>query len=115
MTALLLSPTILSLLLLAAHFSRAGLMPFTVVSLLLIGLVFVRSRWSSWILQGVLLMGAAEWVRTIAMLAAARQAAGQPSGRLVVILSVVVVLALSAALSYRSWRLRGYFSPKRPG
>jgi len=106
MTAILLTPTVLSLLLLAAHFSRAGHLPLSILSLILLALVFVRRRWSAWTLQAVLVLGAAEWVRTTVVLVSARNAAGQPAGRLMMILGAVALLSLVAALLYRSQRLR---------
>ena len=109
MTALLLVPTILSLLLLAAHFGRAGQPPLLWLSLAVAALVFVPRRWAAWLLQTVLLFGAVEWVRTTVVLVTMRQAMGLPSGRLAIILGAVALLSVLAAALYQRPRLRRRF------
>jgi lysylphosphatidylglycerol synthetase-like protein (DUF2156 family) len=93
----------LALLLLAAHFYRAGLMPLTVLCAMLVGLLFVRATWGQRVLQAVLALGTLEWLRTAWVFAAARAAQGQPYGRLLAILgAVAAVTALAALLLPRS-------------
>jgi hypothetical protein len=87
-----------ALLLLAAHFYRAGLVPLTVLCIMLIGLLFVRAIWSVRLLQAVLALGALEWLRTAWVFAAARAAQGQPYGRLLAILGTVAAVTAVAAL-----------------
>lgn len=110
MTALLFTPVVLSLLLLAAHGSRAGL-PFSVslLVLALAGLLAVPRRWAARTLQAVLLLGALEWVRTAVVLASARQAAGLPATRMVIILASVALLTAASALVFRHDRLQRRF------
>ncbi len=110
MTFLSLIPAVLSLLLLAAHFSRAGLLPLAVLSLALIALVAVPRRWAALVLQIVLIVGALEWVRTIVVLVQARLAAGLPATRMALILGVVVLVTLGAAALFRTPRLKARFS-----
>jgi len=110
MTALLLAPTVLSLLLLAAHFGRAAQFPLAIGSLALIALVVVPRRWAAWLLQAALILAAGEWVRTTVVLAAMRQAMGGPVVRLVVILGLVAGVCLLAAALYRTPRLRRRFA-----
>lgn len=86
-----------ALLLLAAHFFRAGLMPLAVLSVMLTALLFVHSAWADRILQAVLALGALEWLRTAWTFAAARAAQGQPYGRLLAILGTVAVVTAVAA------------------
>ena len=88
----------LALLLLAAHFYRAGLVPLTVLCAMLIGLLFVRGAWAVRVLQAVLALGALEWLRTAWVFAAARAAQGQPYGRLLAILGTVAAVTAVAAL-----------------
>jgi len=88
----------LALLLLAAHFYRAGLVPLTVLCAMLIGLLFVRAAWAVRVLQAVLALGALEWLRTAWVFAAARAAQGQPYGRLLAILGTVAAVTAVAAL-----------------
>ena len=87
-----------ALLLLAAHFQRAGLYPLVAVSIALIGLSFVTDAWARRVLQVALLVGAAEWLRTAWVLAAHRAAMGLPYARMLVILCVVAAITLVAAV-----------------
>ena len=87
-----------ALLLLAAHFFRAGLVPLTVLCAMLVALLFVRAGWAVRVLQLVLALGTLEWLRTAWVFAAARAAQGQPYGRLLVILGAVAAATAVAAL-----------------
>jgi hypothetical protein len=88
----------LALLLLAAHFYRAGLVALTVLCAMLVGLLFVRAIWAVRVLQAVLALGTLEWLRTAWVFAAARAAQGQPYGRLLAILGAVAAVTALAAL-----------------
>ncbi len=99
----------LALLVLAAHFYRAGLLPLGALSVALIGLLFVPRRWAAVAAQIALLVGALEWLRTLAALVATRVAAGQPYVRLAVILLAVALLTAAAALVFRSATARARF------
>lgn len=103
--ALLLAPT-LALLLLAAHFYRAGLWPLALVSLLLIALLFVPRAWAARAVQIALLAGTLEWLRTLAAFVGERMAAGQPYLRLLAILLAVALFTGAAALVFRAYPLR---------
>lgn len=92
-------PVVLAVLVLAAHFFRARQMPFVALSLALPLLLFVRERWSARAVQAGLVLGALEWVRTLAFFAGQRVEAGRPWGRLAVILGAVAVLTALAALA----------------
>jgi len=104
-----LTPAVLSLLLLAAHFSRAGLLPLSLLSLALIALVFIPRRWAALTLQVVLVLGALEWVRTIVVLVQVRMDAGMPAIRMALILGCVVLVTLGAAALFRTSRLQQRF------
>ncbi len=109
MNVIRLLPVILSLLLLSAHFYRAGIM-FLVIGTLASGLfLFVRSYWAARIMQGILLIGGIEWIRTLVILAMQRQDMGRPWVRLAVILGVVAVLTISSALVFRLKSLREWY------
>lgn len=101
-------PVALSALVLAAHFYRARQMPLVALSLALPLLLLVRERWSARAVQAGLVLGALEWVRTLAFFAGQRMEAGRPWGRLAVILGVVAVLTALSALAVR-------VPPKRSG
>ena len=112
MTGLLLTPVILSLLLLAAHASRAGLpLAVSAVIALLPLLLLVRRRWVAAGMQALLLLGAAEWVRTLVALVLVRRAMGLPALRMALILGAVALLTAASALVFRHGRLRSRFAP----
>ncbi len=60
--AALLLPAV-SLLLLGAHFWRAGLVALAAACVAMTGLLAVRNPWASRVLQAVLALGAIEWLR----------------------------------------------------
>lgn len=104
-------PSAVALMLLGAHFFRAGLVPLAAVALTMIGLLFVRSAWSARVLQAALILGVLEWLRTAWAFAAARAAAGQPYGRLLLILGTVATATLAAALLLRGSTAHRHFRP----
>lgn len=106
MAYLLLALPGLSFVLLAAHFYRAGLPALAVASLALIALLAVPRRWTARAVQIALALGAFEWLRTLAVLAAERVSAGQPHLRLAVVLLAVAAFTVASALVFRNARLR---------
>lgn len=104
--ALRLLPVVLSAVLLAAHFSRAGAPVGVALSLGGPLLLLVRRPWAARTVQAALLAGALEWIRTAAVLATGRVEAGQPWLRLVAILGAVAAFTGAAALVFRSPGLR---------
>jgi hypothetical protein len=78
-------PVILSLLLLAAHFLRAGQTVITLAFLLLVLLLFLKKSWIPLLTQVVLLLGAAEWLRTLYSVAQMRIEFGMPWTRMAII------------------------------
>lgn len=110
MTFALLVPTVLSLLVMAAHFLRGGQLLLVALALGAVGLVFVRRAWAARLLQVALLLGALEWVRTLAVLVNERRADGRPFVRMAVILGVVALVAAASALSFAGRRLKERFA-----
>jgi len=108
-TALLLAPAALSLLVLGAHFLRAGDPALVLVCLALAGLLFVRRRWAARTVQVALLLGVLVWVRTTLVLADSRASAGRPYGRMVVILGAVAVVCALAVLLMAARPVRRWF------
>lgn len=106
MTFLAHLPAGLSLLVLAAHFYRAGQYALVVATLALSSLFAVRKPWAARTLQAALLLGAAEWIRTTAVFVGLRQDVGRPWGRLAIILGAVTLLTALSALLFESARLR---------
>ena len=111
MTAVALIPIFLSALLLAAHFFRAGRYELVAASLLFPFLLLIRRRWAARAVQVVLVLGAAEWVRTLFVFTAERRALGEPSLRLVAILGGVALFTLLSASALFLPRLRRRYAP----
>jgi len=106
MTLLRLLPVVVSCALLAAHFYRAELAVLAAVSAFLPLLLFVRRSWVPKLFQGLLVVGALEWLRTLYMLAAMRIGFDQPWGRLVLILGAVALFTALSGLVFNSGAMR---------
>jgi hypothetical protein len=100
-------PVVLAALVLAAHFFRSRNLTLVALSLALPFLLLVRERWSARAVQAGLVLGALEWVRTLAFFAGQRMEVGRPWGRLAVILGAVAVLTGLTALAVRVPPARG--------
>ncbi len=112
MLGLQLLPVVLSLLVLGAHFFRAGHVVMVAVVLALVALLGVRRQWAARALQVALVLGAVEWVRTLVRIAAERVAVGQPMLRLILILGSVALLTASSALVFRTERMRRRYASR---
>jgi len=112
-TPLLYVPVVLSALLLAAHFFRAGHVVVVVVCLALLAVLPIRRRWAGLVVQFALAIGALEWARTLAVFAAARASRGEPYGRLVIILGSVALFTGLSALIFSTPRFRRIYPPAR--
>ena len=102
-------PVILSMVVLAAHFLRRGQLFLVCLSLALIGLLAVPRPWAARLLQIVLLLGAAEWVHTLTVLAGVRAEHDLPIARMAIILGTVAILTAASALLFRTRRARIHF------
>lgn len=109
MTALLLTPVVLSLLVLGAHFFRAGNVVMVAAVIVVLGLLTVPRRWAARTIQVALLLGAVEWVRTLVTLYQQRMQLGQPATRLAIILGGVALFTALSAAVFRSVRLRAWY------
>jgi hypothetical protein len=87
--------------LLAAHLFRADMLALAVVAALAPLLLLVPSRAARLAVQLMLVLGAVEWLRTLAHLAAARMSMQQPWLRMTLILLAVALMTGAAA-----WLLR---------
>jgi hypothetical protein len=109
MLALRLAPVLLSYLILAAHFFRGGnLLPVAVCLFLPLALTVPR-RWAALLVQGGLLLGAVEWIRTLVAIASRREAVGEPWVRMAVILGAVAVVTLLSILVFRGRAVREHY------
>lgn len=114
MTFVNLSPVWLSFLLLAAHFYRAHNLLLTGALLVLLALLALRKPWVPRVALAALLLGALEWLRTLALLVLERSAMGQPYLRLALILGSVATLTAASALVLRNERVRRHFGASTP-
>lgn len=100
---------LLALGLLGAHFMRAGAWPLMLACALLVLLMPWPRRWVARIVQGALVLGAVEWLWTLALLAQQRVALGQPWLRMALILGLVALFTAGAALVFQRRALRARY------
>jgi len=117
MVALMLVPAALSLIVLGAHFLRAGNLLLVALVPVLLVMLFVRRRWAALALQVSLLLGALEWAWTLAGLAARRIHAGEPVARLAIILGAVTLVTGVSGLLFSTGRLKRWYGegPRESG
>jgi hypothetical protein len=107
--------TIVSALLLAAHFLRQGEWPLVAVAVLAPWLLRVRTPWARRLLQGLLALATLEWLRTALLFVHARRLTGEPWMRLALILGVVALFTAGAALLVGRSGRRMPANPTRTG
>ncbi|MCK5065925.1 MAG: hypothetical protein KAR16_00740 [Bacteroidales bacterium] len=112
MNLLRLLPVLLSFGLLAAHFSRADLFPLVVISLVIPLLLLVRKAWVARTIQILLLLGAAEWIRSMFGYIEVRKSIGEDWGRLAIILIIVALLTACSGLVFRGKSLKRRYKLK---
>jgi hypothetical protein len=105
----LLIPTLLSLLVLAAHFFRAGQTVLTLICCAAPLLLLVRRTWATRLLQVILVVGALEWVRTTLQIQAIRLEQGRDWQRMAVILYSVAAFTFASGLVYFLPPLRRHY------
>jgi len=93
-------PVVISFLLLAAHFTRAGQTPLVVVALLLPLMLFYNKGWVVRLVQLALVAGAVEWLRTLMIFQAIRVEHGMPWVRLALIIGGVALFTACSALVF---------------
>jgi len=112
MNGLKLLPVIVSFLLMAAHFYRAGQLILAGLCIAIPALLFLRESWVVRFFQMALLLAAAEWLRTLTVFAEFRIESGQPWTRLALILGTVALLTALSALVFRAKSLRQRYRQK---
>jgi hypothetical protein len=108
-TALLCSPVVVALAVLAAHFWRGDERALAVAALASLALLAIRRRWAARAMQAILVLGAIEWLRTLAALVAMRQSMGLPYARLAAILGAVALATALCALVFERPAMRARF------
>jgi len=107
--ALRLLPAALALVVLGAHFLRAGHLALVAVTLAVVALLFVRRSPAARAVQSALVLGTLEWIRTLALLAGERRAAGAPYLRMTLILAGVALATAFSLLAFRSHAVKEHF------
>ena len=97
---LLLIPTLLSVLVLAAHFFRADQTAMMTICLLSPVFLLLRRAWATRLVQLVLVLGALEWVRTTLQIHAVRVEEGRDWLRMSIILLSVAAFTFASALTF---------------
>jgi hypothetical protein len=105
----LLIPTLLSVLVLAAHFFRGGHTALMLICLASPMLLLIRRRWATRLLQVVMMLGALEWVRTTWQIQAVRVEEGWDWQRMAAILLCVAAFTLLSGLVYFLPPLRRHY------
>jgi len=102
----------LALLMLAAHFYRAGLPILAVLAFGCVALLFATGLLAARLLQAALALGTLEWLRTAWVLAQHRIEAGLPYQRMVLILGIVAAVTAAAAwIAGRRHTIRSHAGP----
>jgi uncharacterized membrane protein YgdD (TMEM256/DUF423 family) len=101
-----LTPVIINMLLIAAHFMRANNSFLVIVCVALLTGLFVRAPLAARMMQGALVIAAIEWGRTIHALVSLRLEIGLPWVRLAVILGAVACFTMASGLVFFSGTLK---------
>lgn len=107
-------PVVISLILLAAHFYRAGQYVLVLVSLVFVFLLLIRKTWVPRLTQLALLLGAFEWLRTLYFIVQTRVEFGLPWNRLAIILGVVALFTALSGLVFRNKALCKRYTARNP-
>ena len=105
----LLIPTLLSLLVLAAHFLRGDQLVLMLITCAAPLLLLVRRTWATRLLQAILIIGALEWVRTTLQIQAVRIEQGRDWQRMATILYSVAAFTFVSALVFFLPPLRRHY------
>jgi hypothetical protein len=107
----LLIPTLLSCLVLAAHFFRGGHTYLMLICCSAPLLLLARRTWATRLLQVLLVIGALEWVRTTLQIRAIRMDEGRDWHRMAVILYSVASFTFASSLVFFIPPLRRHYCP----
>jgi hypothetical protein len=110
-TALSFVPIVLSTLVLAAHFLRAGQLVLVLATLSLLLFLMVPRRWAAWVVQAGLWAGTLVWIETTVRFTMERMAAGEPYLRMVTILGAVALVTALSSLLLFTRRMRAIYPP----
>jgi hypothetical protein len=109
MKILILSPVILSLLILSAHFYRAEIYLFSLTCIVFTFLLFIKRSWIARLIQLMLVLGSLEWIRTLYFFAEERKVMGEPWTRLVIILGGIALFTALSALIFQIRSMKEHY------
>lgn len=115
MKVLALLPVVLSTLLLAAHFLRAGALAAVVLLIVLIPLLGLRRWWVPRLFQLILGLGALEWLRTLLVFRELRIVRGEPHARMTAILAAVALFTVVSAALFELPAVRRWYRRRTRG
>lgn len=107
-------PVLICILLLGAHFYRAGYTGLVIVVALSPLVLFMRQPFAARIMQVVLIAGGVEWVRSTIQLVMMRQSMDMPWIRLALILGTVSLVTFLSALVFRFKALQDRYNLNNP-
>jgi hypothetical protein len=105
----LLIPTLLSCLVLAAHFMRSDDLALMLMACAAPMLLLFRRAWATRLLQLLLVVGALEWLRATLQIRAIRIEEGRDWQRMAIILGSVAAFTFASSLVYFLPPLRRYY------
>ena len=105
---------VLTALLVAAHFLRAGNITLVIVCLAAPSLLLIKQRWSLIVLQLLAYAGAVIWLITLVQLVSERIAVGRSWGGVVVILGTTALVAVITGLLLNSPGFKARYTSSQP-
>jgi hypothetical protein len=100
---------LISLLLLAAHFLRAGQSVLMLLALLGCLFLIVPRAWAAHLIRLALIVGAMVWLHVLVSMATIRWTMDQPFLRLSVILSCVLVITIGSVFVFAHPRVKRFY------
>jgi hypothetical protein len=105
----LITPVVISSLLISAHFLRYGHGFFMCIGLVPLIALFVRRPGAARIIQVILGLSTVSWIWTIYTLVSKRVALGAPYTKLIFILGGVAVFTFVSIFVFKTRTLRGFY------
>lgn len=103
-------PVTISLLLLSAHFSRAGIQILSLFFLIFPFFLLIKKQWTVKFIKVALIIGTLEWIRTLFYYIGRRIELGEPYIRLVIIIMCVALFTGLSILVFKNRSLKDYYN-----
>jgi hypothetical protein len=111
MTFLLVLPSIVAVITLAAHYARFGAYFVSVLLLALLPLLLIDRKWVARMMEVVLALAALEWVLILVDVIGQRNIENRDFSKTAIILGATALFSLVSALLYETPRLRRRYHP----